>query len=80
MAAQQLVPSNTAPKNVRLSADITPASYRDLVRISQDVAFQVGRTRVAHVAIVRALLDELIDNPSLRALVTERVAQTAADR
>jgi hypothetical protein len=67
-------------KNVRLSADITPASYRELTRISQDLAFQIGRTRVAHVDVLRALLDELIDNPSLRGIVRDRIETALAVR
>ena len=67
-------------KCVRLSADITPASYRELTRISQDLAFQIGRTRVAHVDVLRALLEELIDNPSLRNIVRDRIETALAAR
>lgn len=59
---------------VRVTVDLSPGAYRDLTDASRELASQTGRTRVTHVDIVRALLDELHDDPELRARVAGRLA------
>lgn len=60
---------------VRLSVDIDPIAYRQLVSWCQDVAMAVGRVRVKHVWVIRAVLQELLENKDLQARVIERVRE-----
>lgn len=66
-------------KKVRLSADIAPEAYRALVSWCQDVALAVGRTRVQHVWALRALVDELRENPDLQVRIIERIRDEHLD-
>lgn len=74
-------PAASAPlaDKVRLSADIAPEAYRALVSWCQDVALKVGRTRVKHVWAIRALVDELQENPELQARIIERLMEEHLD-
>ena len=60
---------------VRLSVDIDPVAYRALVSWCQDVAMAVGRVRVKHVWVLRAVIAELLESKDLQAKVIERVRE-----
>ena len=62
-------------KPVRLSVDVEPAAYHGLATWCQDIAMKVGRVRVNHVWVVRALIWELFDDKDLQARVIERVRE-----
>ena len=62
-------------KPVRLSVDIDPIPYRHIVSFCQDVAMAVGRVRVNHVWVMRALINELLESKDLQAKVIERVRE-----
>ena len=70
-------PAAVAPtsKPVRLSVDIDPDPYRQLVSWCQDVALAVGRVRVNHVWVLRAVIAEMLEDKELQAKVIERVRQ-----
>lgn len=71
-------PRRAAPRSkpVRVSADLPPQTYRALVTYCTDSAEQIGRTKVSHVEVLRALVVELDKNPDLRRTITERLAQS----
>lgn len=72
-------PNAPQSKKVRLSADIDPDVYRDLASWCQDVAFQLGRTRVQHVWAVRALIAELLEDNALKTKIIERIQEELED-
>ena len=87
-AEGQVTPSKvteTAPKKkkavtpttdlVRLSVDIKPVPYRQLMGFCQDVAMEIGRVRVQHVWVMRAVLAELLEDKELQRRVIERVEE-----
>jgi len=39
----------------------------------QDIAMEIGRVRIQHVWVMRALVDELLENKELQKKVIERV-------
>ena len=65
--------STPLTKLVRLSVDIEPVPYRGLMTFCQDIAMEIGRVRIQHVWVMRALVDELLENKELQKKVTERV-------
>ena len=62
-------------KRVRLSIDIDPWDYRRLLSWCQDIAPAVGRVRVNHVWIIRALVKELWEDRELQVRVIDRVRE-----
>ena len=60
-------------KQVRLSVDIEPVPYRGLMSFCQDIAMEIGRVRIQHVWVMRALVDELLESKELQKRVIERV-------
>lgn len=74
-------PAATAPlsEKVRLSADIAPEAYRALVSWCADIATKIGRTRIQHVWVIRALVDEMQENPELQAKIIERLQEEHID-
>lgn len=60
---------------VRLSVDIKPVPYRNLMNFCQDVALEIGRVRVQHVWVMRAVLAELLEDKELQRRVIERVEE-----
>jgi hypothetical protein len=60
---------------VRLSVDIRPVPYRNLMNFCQDVALEIGRVRVQHVWVMRAVLAELLEDKELQKRVIERVEE-----
>ena len=61
-------------KKVRLSVDIEPDPYRSLVSWCQDIAFNLGRARINHVWVLRAVIDEMLVDKGLQARVVNRVS------
>lgn len=62
-------------KRPRLSADIDVTDYRWLVGWCQDIAPAVGRVRVNHVWVIRALIKELRQDKDLMKRVVDRVRE-----
>jgi hypothetical protein len=62
-------------KPVRLSVDIPPEAYHGLVSWCQAIAMKVGRTRVNHVWVIRALISELFEDEDLQKRVINRVRE-----
>jgi hypothetical protein len=60
---------------VRLSVDISSVPYRNLMNFCQDVAMEIGRVRVQHVWVMRAVLAELLEDKELQRRVIERVEE-----
>lgn len=60
-------------KNIRLSVDIAPTEYRRLISWCQDIAPAVGRVKVNHVWVIRALVRELWADKELMKRVIDRV-------
>ncbi len=65
----------TAPraKPVRVTTDLAPQSYRALVSYCQDLAENLGRAKVPHVEVIRALVAQLEDDPALQATIGSAV-------
>ncbi|MGO1489454.1 MAG: hypothetical protein ACTHWA_13025 [Arachnia sp.] len=70
-------PTVSAPvpraKPVRVTTDLAPQSYRELVAYCQRLAEDLGRAKVPHVEVIRALVGELETNPELQATVANTV-------
>lgn len=62
-------------EKVRLSVDIEPIPYRELVTFCQDWAFNLGRARINHVWVLREVIGVLLEDRALQAKVMERVAE-----
>jgi hypothetical protein len=62
-------------KRPRLSVDIDREDYTRLVSFCQEIALAVGRTRVQHVWVIRALVKELWEDKELMKRVIERVRE-----
>lgn len=60
-------------KPVRLSADISPQAYHSLDGYSKKVALRMGRHKIAHVEVIRALLEELEVSSELQERVEDRL-------
>lgn len=59
-------------KPLRLSVDLAPVAYQRLTAWVNETGSGFGR-RVTHVAVFRALLEELLQDPSLQARVRDRL-------
>jgi hypothetical protein len=62
-------------KPVRLSVDVDRGDYHGLVEWCQGIAMKVGRTRVNHVWVIRALISELFEDEALQQRVINRVRE-----
>lgn len=69
---------NLAPraKPVRVTTDLAPQSYRALLSYCAEMAEDLGRAKVPHVEVIRALISELNANPELQATIRQAVAKT----
>lgn len=56
-------------KPVRVTTDLAPRSYRALVAYCQSLAETLGRAKVPHVEVMRALVDQLETDPVLQSAV-----------
>jgi len=59
---------------MRLSVDLAPVAYQRLAQWVLDTGADLGQ-KVTHVAVFRALLDELLDDEVLQARVRHRFGQ-----
>lgn len=66
-------------KPVRVSADLAPQDYRALLAYSAAMAEELGRAKVAHVLVIRALVSELNANPELQRTIRQAVATQLSD-
>lgn len=62
-------------KPVKVTAELSPNAYRSLKDICNQLADETGQTRVTNVAVIRALVDILPNNPELLAEVRAHVNQ-----
>lgn len=60
-------------KEVRLSVALAPGPYHQLVTYTNTLAMALGLPRIAHVKIIRALLEELQNDTELQEKVKQRV-------
>ena len=69
-------PSRTRP--VRLSVDITKATYQDVKAYPDELRIpeQLGRVSIPTMDVMRALVDELLSNDEVRAAVAARLIRT----
>jgi hypothetical protein len=62
-------------KPVRLTADLAPQDYRFLVSLCADLAINLGRAKVPHVEVIRALITELKNSVDLQKQVLHSVSK-----
>lgn len=60
-------------KPVKVTAELSPNAYRSLKDICNQLADDTGQTRVTNVAVIRALVELLPNNPELLAQVRKHV-------
>lgn len=60
---------------VRITADLPPQHYRELIAYAAGLAAELGKVKVAHVQVVRALVVELAENEELQRRIAVRVAR-----
>ncbi|PPF54619.1 hypothetical protein C5C13_13395 [Clavibacter michiganensis] len=60
---------------IRITADLPPQHYRELITYAAGVASDLGRAKVAHVQVVRALVAELAESGDLQRRIATRVEQ-----
>ncbi len=80
---QESAPAPAAPKRapsvraspIRITADLPPQHYRDLITYAAEIANALGRAKVAHVQVVRALVAELGESDDLQRRIASRVAR-----
>jgi len=60
---------------IRITADLPPQHYRELITYAAEIASDLGKAKVAHVQVVRALVAELAVNDDLQRRIATRVAQ-----
>ncbi|MBG6059795.1 hypothetical protein RCH16_003157 [Cryobacterium sp. MP_M5] len=70
-------PQRSAPraKPVRVTTDLAPQSYRALLAYCAEMAEDLGRAKVPHVEVIRALISELNANTELQATVRQAVTK-----
>jgi hypothetical protein len=66
-------PNVIRAKPVRITADLSPQVYRELIDHAAGLAEAQGRVRVAHVNVTRALVAELLENDELQGAIARRV-------
>lgn len=74
MPAPKRAPSVRADP-IRITADLPPQHYRELIAYAAGIASDLGRAKVAHVQVVRALVAELADSDDLQRRIATRVEQ-----
>jgi hypothetical protein len=60
---------------VRLSVDIEPVPYRELMSFCQDAAFNLGRAKINHVWVIRALVQIMLQDRGLATKVLNKVIE-----
>ncbi|MEB0288538.1 hypothetical protein QN355_18560 [Cryobacterium sp. 10S3] len=56
-----------------MTTDLAPQSYRGLLAYSAGLAEDLGRAKVPHVEVIRALIAELNANPALQETIGKAV-------
>ena len=69
---QEPVPVPRA-KPVRLTIDVAPQSYRGLVTYCAELAETLGRAKVSHAEVIRALISTLAADETLQSVIAERL-------
>lgn len=64
---------------VRVTSALEPQTYRTLKEFCQDSESALDLARVPHAVVIRALIDRLGTDPTLRAAITEDVATILND-
>lgn len=72
-------PAVVRSKPVRITADLPPQSYRNLVNYAASLANRFGRARLPHVKVIRALVLELEEDQSLQGRIAARIASDLDD-
>ncbi len=62
-------------KPVRITTDLSPRAYQTLQTLTQNIAADAGRSRLPHSEVLRALIEELGDDPGLAERIGKRVTQ-----
>lgn len=60
---------------IRITADLPPQHYRELIAYAAGIATELGKAKVAHVQVVRALVAELAESDDLQRRIATRVEQ-----
>lgn len=60
---------------IRITADLPPQHYRELIAYAAGIASDLGKAKVAHVQVVRALVAELAESDDLQRRIATRVEQ-----
>ena len=71
--ARRAVTVRTKP--VRITTDLSPRAYQVLQTLTQNIAADAGRSRLPHSEVLRALIEELGDDPGLAERISKRVTQ-----
>lgn len=58
---------------VRITTDLSPLPYRELVAFAAELAQELGVARVTHSDVIRSLV-EMLQDPAIAAQVSESVA------
>lgn len=67
------VKSAPRAKPVRVTTDLAPQSYRQLVAYCGELAETFGRAKVPHAEVIRALVAQLEADPALRLAIADAV-------
>ncbi|WP_162925059.1 hypothetical protein [Mycetocola zhujimingii] len=62
-----------------MSADLAPQDYRALLAYCAAMAEDLGKAKVAHVLVIRALVAELNTNPELQETIRKAVVAQMSD-
>lgn len=74
--AEAKAPVSMLARKVRLSVDIDPEPYRQLISLCQDIAFTFGKSKINHVWVLRETIAELLSDAGLKERVISRLAET----
>lgn len=73
VTAQSNRPRTPRTKTVRITTDLSPRSYRQLMAFCADLADQLGVARVTHSDIIRTLVSVLTTDSELQRNVEEKM-------
>ena len=59
-------PASVRTKSIRLTFDLAPQDHRTLTRYCANLADDLGQSRVPASQVIRALLRQLAENPTLQ--------------
>lgn len=73
---RETTPTRAAPpraKPIRVTTDLSPQDYRHLVAYCADLAEHLGQAKVPHTEVIRALINRLEQDSSLRETITDDI-------